>query len=653
MGDIPEVGVVPPPQEDGEGEDGRQLNLAGLDSPSKLAANPGMQRLNSAYQHAAPSEPVTDAATITGYLQQTRNRKPLILLWGSTTEKPCFHELTSMARQYPQAREFIKNCSRELSTLLKSFKIMQWIDGLTEVPAEVYFCQSIVAWPITTLVQLTAFYVLCTVTIPDEWSWTDVRDSFHSFLTFGKGMLAATAAATASSKDDFVKHSKTALRASFWVGFSLQDNNETITPRLDSQATFVLSISNIALPVLEKIVAHVNKIPADRTLKTYSTIEVNRIFGPRAAFVCGHPLDLLRIERMCQLYQQKSGTKPTKAYQSFDGPINSSYYCQRLPRDVLNAWRDDDIEFHAHHLKVDVISPVTGKSMRESEGLSGELAFSLTMDHHNLLKFLPIVPVGNNFIDLGPGNSKDVLSKALMSQLPNHRLKTVMFPSYNIVTAEKVSPRRSTKRYIRKCTFQKCAIINELLHYLSVLKRVDKSTVELSTSWLELGLTKVATPHGSKNAQAPKTPTGSPCSSPKFGGSAASPAHDKYDVVVDESTGAIKVLTSDEAAEELELRTSVTLTALAVQFTDALSSVINRAMPPTLLIMCPTVAAVMEVWDVYDLLDLQKLYTHQPPQIPTRDQGRKKGGFAGFFQSKSPTPTLNIPHSRRRQLKSL
>ena len=320
----------------------RHLNIENLDSPSKVL-HPGMQRLNSTYVHSQQPEPTTDNNTILGYLQQSKNGKALIGLFGSTAEKPCFHDLVYMARTYPSAREFIKICSDELNTLLKSFRIMHWLDCPSEVPAELYFNQSIVAWPITTLVQLTAFHVLCTVTTPKEWSWTSVRDCFHSFLIFGKGMLAAVAAATASSQEDFSKQACIALRASFWVGFSLQDNNESITPKIDHRATYVLSVTNIALPVLERIVTRVNKIPADRTSKTYSTLEISRILGPRAAFVCGHPLDLMRLERMVQLYQQKSGTKPTKAYQALDGPINSLYYCQRLPRDIVNAWRDDEI----------------------------------------------------------------------------------------------------------------------------------------------------------------------------------------------------------------------------------------------------------------------------------------------------------------------
>eukprot|EP01059_Diplonema_ambulator_P034790 TRINITY_DN797_c0_g1_i6.p1 TRINITY_DN797_c0_g1~~TRINITY_DN797_c0_g1_i6.p1 ORF type:complete len:650 (+),score=123.33 TRINITY_DN797_c0_g1_i6:160-1950(+) len=596
---------------------------------------------------------MTDSNTIVDFLQQSINGKALIAIWGSVTENPCFNDLVTMSSQFPSARDFIKICSNELSTLLQSFKIKHWLDGTAEIPADVYFKQSIVAWPITTLAQLTAYYILCTETAK-MFPWVVVRDCFHSFLTFGKGMLAAVTAATASNKQDFIKQSKVALRASFWVGFSLQDNNDSLTPKIDHRATYVLQVANIALPVLERIIDEVNKIPADRNTKTYSTLEMIRTLGPRSAFICGHPLDLLRCERTIQLYQQKSGTKPVRTYQPFDGPINSHYYCQRLPRDVVNAWRDDDIEFHANLLKVDVISPVTGKSLRESEGLSGDLAFALTMDHHNLLKFLPIIPVGANFIDLGPAYSgRDLLSKALISQLPNHRLKAVMHPNLQVVMADKVSPRRSTKRHIRQTTFLKCAIINELLTVLGVLKKIDKLTVELHTSWLELGLTKVAAP--TTGTKAPmRSPPESPTGSPKFGGSITSPA-DKYDVLVDETTGAIKVLTSDEAAEELELRTSVTLTPLAVQFTDTLSVTIGRSLPPTLLIMCPTVAALMEVWDVYDLLDLSRLYQNQHARA-TPEQAKRKSGIAALFSSKSgsPPPTLSLPpHSHRRRLKSL
>ena len=243
------------------------------------------------------------------------------------------------------------------------------------------------------------------------------------------------------------------------------------------------------------------------------------------------------------------------------------------------------------------------------------------MQQHNLLKFLPVVPVSSNFIDLGPSaNGKDLLSKLLMNQLPNHMLTAISHPNLQVITPERVSPKRSTKRSVRKGTMLKCAIINEILDSLGVLGQ-SILTVELATWWRDLGMTRVALPSqggtrrqpsgapgtpdasqpGSRHlAQPGATPTAQSPSpllpSPKFMGSTQMPSKG-WDVVVDESTGDIKVLTSDEAAEELELRTSVTLTELAVSFTDRLSCVINRNLPPTLLIMCPTVASVIEVWD--------------------------------------------------------
>eukprot|EP00755_Sulcionema_specki_P032020 Sspe_Gene.97836::Locus_71354_Transcript_2_2_Confidence_0.667_Length_801::g.97836::m.97836 len=176
------------------------LNLSGLDtSPSDKGPKPGIKRLNSTYAHQLSTDQSTDSNTITSFIQQSRQGKALISLWGSTTERPCFQDLAYMLRTFPQIRNYVQICSNELNTLLKSFRIMQWLDKPSEVPQEVYFCQSIVAWPITTLVQLTAFYILCTCMAPRDWDWVEVRDSFHSILTFGKGMLAAIAAATASS----------------------------------------------------------------------------------------------------------------------------------------------------------------------------------------------------------------------------------------------------------------------------------------------------------------------------------------------------------------------------------------------------------------------------------------------------------------------
>ena len=325
-----------------------KLNLqiaSTLDSPTKAKAAlpPGVKRVNTASSPVSSPLHTTDVNTILQFLHMSKKGKALIGLWGASTEKPCFQELVEIARQFPRSLGFIEKCSNELNTLLKSFKIMQWLDGSQEIPREDYFGQSVVAWPVTVLVQLTSWYVLCTDMTPD-WKWHEVRDSFHSFLVFGKGMLSSIAASVASSEEEFIRHSLNVLKAAVWVGFSMQENNENINPKIDSfRTTYVLNVTNIALPVLEKIVEFSNKIPLDGRTKTYSSIEICRVLGPRQAYVCGHPLDLIRMERTIDLYQQKSGTRPGKQYEPFDGPVNSAYFSQRLPRDVVNAWRDDRI----------------------------------------------------------------------------------------------------------------------------------------------------------------------------------------------------------------------------------------------------------------------------------------------------------------------
>eukprot|EP01063_Lacrimia_lanifica_P015217 TRINITY_DN2202_c1_g2_i1.p1 TRINITY_DN2202_c1_g2~~TRINITY_DN2202_c1_g2_i1.p1 ORF type:complete len:711 (+),score=215.23 TRINITY_DN2202_c1_g2_i1:104-2134(+) len=639
-----------PPRSGGDGARGSNLNIH-VESPgAKAKGQPmvGMTRANIDFKHPQTPNSTTDTNAIKLFLQQCRKGQALIGLWGGAAEKPCFHDLIYMAKNHPSARDFIQQCSNQLNTLLKSFKIMHWIDEPSDLPPDVYFCQSIVAWPITTLVQLTSWYVLCTDTLR-EWRYEAIRGSFHSFLTFGKGMLAAVAAASAANVNDYVTQALKVLRASFWVGFIFQENNDSIVPQIRSnRATFIMSISNIPLPVLEKIIEHCNRIPMDRNIKTYSTIEISRTLGPRSAFVCGHPLDLVRMERLVQNYQQKSGTKPSKAYQTFDRPINSHYFCQKLPREVVNAWRDDSIEFFADHLEVAVISPVTGENLRDADGLSAELAFSLTIHHHNLLKFLPVVPVHSNFIDFGPGCPRDLLSRTLMCQLLEHKLSAVLHPYMRTITGDILSPnlkKRSTKRVIRKSTFLKCAIINEILSMLGV-----PTSVEMSTWWLDLGLTKVASQDGMFQPSEQRA-LHAPPASPKFDKRRSEMfAKENWEVVVDEQTGEIKVLTSDKAAEELEQRTSVTLTALAVKFTETLSDTINRQLPPTLLIMCPTVASVMEVWDVYDLLDLRRVFPHRP-------MGAK--AISDLYPHPQSNPSTNgqkhlaVPGRSRRTLKSL
>eukprot|EP01061_Rhynchopus_euleeides_P005719 TRINITY_DN14902_c0_g1_i2.p1 TRINITY_DN14902_c0_g1~~TRINITY_DN14902_c0_g1_i2.p1 ORF type:complete len:467 (+),score=102.79 TRINITY_DN14902_c0_g1_i2:154-1401(+) len=401
MADVPPAGQ----DESRKGRAGVGLHIAPqLESPTKSRASlpPGVKRVNMAHSPVNSPPHTTDVNTILTYLHMSKKGKALIGLWGSTSENQCFQELIYIARTFPRALGFIEKCSSELNTLLKSFRIMQWLDGTVELPCDIYFSQSVVAWPVTVLVQLTSWYVLCTDMTPD-WKWQEVRDCFHSFLVFGKGMLSSVAAATASTEEDFVRHSLNVLKAAVWVGFSMQENNENINPKIESsRTTYVLNVTNIALPVLEKIVEYSNKIPLDGRTKTYSTIEICRVLGPRQAYVCGHPLDLIRMEKTIDLYQQKSGTRPGKCYEPFDGPVNSAYFSQRLPRDVVNAWRDDRIEFHGGHLKVAIISPYTGQNLQQvcssaCCGLSTPLTSSASYSDSKLWRERPRIARNRTF----------------------------------------------------------------------------------------------------------------------------------------------------------------------------------------------------------------------------------------------------------------
>ena len=218
------------------------------------------------------------------------------------------------------------------------------------------------------------------------------------------------------------------------------------------------------------------------------------------------------------------------------------------------------------------------------------------MEHHSVLKFLPSVPVGSNFIDFGPSSSgKGLLSRYLINQLPEHGISCVSHPRPLVIVPERVSPKRSTKRVVRQATLLKCAILNEVLESVGLLN-ARFPAVELGMSWRDLGLTKVAHPAPKRSSSVPPTSNENIESLEWY----------QKHVVRDELSGDIKVLTSDAASEELEQRTSVALTEAAVKFTDCLSAVVNRRLPPTLLVMCPTVVSVIELWDAVCGLGFEK-----------------------------------------------
>jgi len=352
-----------------------------------------------------------------------------------------------------------------------------------------------------------------------------------------------------------------------------------------------------------------------------SDVLLCNVLSPRAAVLCGHPLDLCRLEKAIMDFTDETGVRIMKAFIRVEGPELSEYYCRGLARQVYNAWVDNNIYYFHHDLGIEVFSPVDGTPLSVQTNLMEALTRMTTYQPHNLMSSVAHVHGHNdNVIDFGSGHLSKRVSFFL--RWMNSQCEVICSPTGTVLPKQAPSPKRSSKTSVRASTFAKCAILNDIMGDLEwegkPLSMGDTTFVELNTTFLDLGLL------WSFDAKLSLPLSGhvSPHMSPKSKAAEGSCAHKVMSVqragifVMRAENDTVRIGQIDETFEYLQLCYSSLLTMHAVTFVTELNRRTGMDFPPHALLQCKDVSSLLEYWDTLEFVS--KRFT----QIPNTEASR-------------------------------
>jgi hypothetical protein len=574
--------------------------------------------------------------------ETTKFRVPCFGLFASLDE-PCLEDLITMYNTHTTILDpLIDLADKTLSALLPSYTLLEWMNdppaNITEITSS-----AVVLWPLTTIYQLCS-YVVSQQFLSGGIPYERFREmiSTGGLLTLGKGILAAIAVASSRTYDEFLRNAETVIRASFLVGSIHESNNVScVSHGRGYPNRYLMHVVNIPLHSLQVLVDSVNDATSlPEGVRAMSDVICSKVLSPRAAVLCGHPLDLCRLEKAILDFTDETGVKILKSFLRIEGPEHSEYYCRRLSREVYNAWVDNNIFFSNHDLSLEVFSPVDGHPLSVRTNLMEDLTRMVTYQSHNLMNSLGHVQGHDNIIDFGPGQLSSRVSFFL--RWMNSQCEVICSPDGTVLPKQAPSPKRSSKHETRASTFEKCAVLNEILSSMTWEGKPDSfgtsQFVELSTSFLELGLlTSLDTKYG-EHSPSPRngSGTGSPLTRETSVGVAGGDkgqyrgvaiSHMESFVMTGGAGDTVRLGRIDENFENLQICQRSLLTAHAVNFISELNQRGNMDFPPHALLLCKDVSALLEYWDTLEFVSrrfLRSLPTMESNKLISRAAARKK-----------------------------
>ncbi|CBZ24557.1 conserved hypothetical protein [Leishmania mexicana MHOM/GT/2001/U1103] len=265
----------------------------------------------------------------------------------------------------------------------------------------------------------------------------------------------------------------------------------------------------------------------------HSVIEVSRVISNRSAVLCGHPLDMLRLDTILARFADFNDVKIHKEYLPAGGPENSYFFNKHMAHELMGLWRTRGVSFSLASVQLPVYSPVNGDlwaaSLRVPFGppapsdmptttmasayvsnailcsaapppMAGyrdewwmfNVAEAATCSNQDLTYSLRHMQDGSVLLDF----STHAMRIGRLIAWTNKSITVLAAPENRHESSAMPPPRRSPKDEAVRNTMKKLAIINNVLR--EVGDRTEQPSdalanpsVELSTTFTELGLLEV------------------------------------------------------------------------------------------------------------------------------------------------------------------
>lgn len=376
-----------------------------------------------------------------------------------------------------------------------------------EKVGEEFYSDPVNAWPLYMLYLTCCFYVTAV-----RYGYTALFDAIRltgGLLSVGKGLFAAVAIAMSADEATLSVNTARMYIAAFYVGILMrrQQNDLEGGLKLVSHHNFAFLLVNIPIYNLRLLVEQVNHglffdcggdpvtpstesalgsatgsaagggggeaSPArprgQRYVRPHSEVEVSRVISSRSAIVCGHPLDLMRLDILLTRYADFNGVKIHKDYLPASAPENSGYYNKSLLFDLLGYWDAMGVSFSPSELKMPLYSPVDGEiwdadSLLNEEKFSHVVAEATTFRNQDLTFSLQHIRDGDVLLDF----SAHALGIGPLIAWTNKDITIISAPANRCELSALPPPRRSPQDSAVLSTLQKLSVINRVLQDLEV-----------------------------------------------------------------------------------------------------------------------------------------------------------------------------------------
>ncbi|SYZ63654.1 hypothetical_protein (plasmid) [Leishmania braziliensis MHOM/BR/75/M2904] len=262
----------------------------------------------------------------------------------------------------------------------------------------------------------------------------------------------------------------------------------------------------------------------------HSVIEVSRVISSRTAVLCGHPLDMLRLDTILARFADFNDVKIHREYLPSGGPENSCFFNKHMAHELTGLWKARGVSFSLASVQLPLYSPVNGDLWTESlrvpvdppappdasvttvasacdsnaifcaaappptEGYRDEwwmfnVAEAATCANQDLTYSLRHMRDGSALLDF----STHAIRIGRLIAWTSKSITVLAAPENRQESSAMPPPRRSPKEKVIRNTMEKLAIINSVLREVS--DRIDQPpdalanpSVELFTTFTELGL---------------------------------------------------------------------------------------------------------------------------------------------------------------------
>ncbi|KAF8281346.1 hypothetical protein TcBrA4_0090470 [Trypanosoma cruzi] len=594
------------------------------------------------------------SANISQRLDIARRRKRGVFALFGTIERGYFESFSRMFRRNQLLLEvFLESVLKSNQDLYpKEIDFLDFLRQGQRTPDEQFFMDPLISWPLHLLYEVSCFYVSAKLHGYHD-TFETIRQQGGLFAS-GKGIFAALAVAMSPTEEELVHHASRMYRATFFVGLVYSKMEKRLQTHLENspQRSFALLLVNISTISLQLLLDEVNKVSfgsgncdgcCDRNkccVIPMSKLEMTRIISSHSAIVCGHPLDLERLSTVLVCYAESTGVRVHMEYLLTTVPENSTFYNQWQHLELLQMWKDNGVELEDSKLQLTLYSPVDGQPWKNSSKctLADCIASTTTCSSQDLTYSLQHMRGGDVLLDFSGATP-------CMSQLIawTRRNITVLSEPADCVSINVFpSPRRSPEDGIIRETLARCARINTVLQNMKWEGKPYRACVlDLTTSFVDLGLL-ISSEEFLKTYSGVSYLRGS-TTVRKLSGVSTTRYH-QHELSVDVRSNSGKDMAMNSHDDDLfcaagghsasaatgtirhviqpneklpfvvdiyqdspvvryyEMQSKGFLTRGAVEFTQRLSLCTGIAFPPHTLLMCPTVLALMELWDTYGFL---------------------------------------------------